>query len=219
MRLLTPLGLLGAFLLAALGAGCRGQTSREAPVGWIRNMHNQPRYNAQAGSRYFRDGRAMRTPVAHTVPVEAEPDTTIDTGVQADGTWLMTIPRPVVEQYGASMRERLGLEESTPPLEALARRGRSRFDIYCVPCHGGLGDGRGMVPRVSGEAAMRPPSFHDDRIRTMPDGQLYATIRNGLRNMPAYRAQIPVRDRWAIVAYVRALQLQQMDRRTARVDR
>ena len=72
-----------------------------------------------------------------------------------------------------------------------------------------------MVPERSGVAAIRPPTFHEDRIRPMPDGQLYATIRNGIRNMPAYRHNVPVHDRWAIVSYVRALQLSQMDGRTA----
>jgi mono/diheme cytochrome c family protein len=97
----------------------------------------------------------------------------------------------------------------------LLSRGQERFGIYCVPCHGGLGDGQGMVPRVSNVALIRPPTFHDDRLRHAPDGQIYATIRNGVRNMPSYRANIPVRDRWAIVAYVRALQVSQQDGRTA----
>jgi mono/diheme cytochrome c family protein len=75
-----------------------------------------------------------------------------------------------------------------------------------------------MVPVVSQIASIRPPTFHDERLRHIPDGQLYATIRNGIRNMPAYRAQIPIADRWAIVAYVRALQLSQSDQRTAALE-
>src|SRR5690606_10182604 len=100
-------------------------------------------------------------------------------------------------------------------MESLLARGEDRYGIYCVPCHGGLGDGNGLVPEVSGAAAIRPPTFHDDRMRQMPDGQLYATIANGIRNMPAYAAQIPVADRWAIVGYVRALQLTAPNEQTA----
>jgi mono/diheme cytochrome c family protein len=143
----------------------------------------------------------MRPPVPHAVAREMVVDSLLETGVEDDGTYAMTIPEPMVEQFG-------GMAE-------LVERGQDRYGIYCVPCHGGLGDGQGMVPQVSGVAAIQPPTFHDDRIRHMPDGQLFATIRNGIRNMPAYRHNVPVADRWAIVAYVRALQLHQMDGRTA----
>ena len=91
---------------------------------------------------------------------------------------------------------------------------RSRFGIYCAPCHGGAGDGRGQVwLRSQGGGVansyqyIQPTNLHDERLKHVPDGQLFATISNGIRNMPAYSAQIPVNDRWAIVAYVRALQV------------
>ena len=93
-------------------------------------------------------------------------------------------------------------------------RGRQRFNIYCAPCHGATGDGRGIVWRRSqgGGVAnsyqyIQPTNLHDERLKHVPDGQLFATIANGIRNMPAYSSQVPVRDRWAIVAYVRALQV------------
>jgi cytochrome c5 len=91
---------------------------------------------------------------------------------------------------------------------AMLERGQERFDIYCRPCHVGTGGGLGTVITRSNWLPP-PPSFHQDRIRQMPDGQLFATITHGVRNMPSYGAYIPVNDRWAIVDYVRALQLSQ----------
>lgn len=186
---------------AALLGGCWGQTSKEPPIHPIRNMTDVPRYDPHEGSPYFADGRAMRPEVPHTIAREMEVDEAVDTGVEGDGSYSTTIPQPVIDRMGG--------------MESLLARGEDRYEIYCVPCHGGLGDGNGMVPEVSGEGAIRPPTFHNDRIRSMPDGQLYATIRNGIRNMPAYRHNVPVDDRWAIVSYVRALQLSQLDARTA----
>ncbi|MGE0785920.1 MAG: cytochrome c [Sandaracinaceae bacterium] len=195
---------LAALSAVALLSACQGMTSEEPPIVPIRGMHEQPRYDAQERSPFFADHRSMRPPVPHTLPREATVDEAIDTGVALDGTYVMTVPQPVVTAGGG--------------LEALTRRGHDRFNIYCVPCHGGLGDGQGMVPNVSGVATIRPPTFHDERLQHAPDGQIYATIRNGIRNMPAYGQNIPVQDRWAIVAYVRALQLNQAATRTAAVD-
>lgn len=198
MTRLTP--ILRIALGVALGVGllgCQGQTSTEPPIVPIRNMHEQPRYDSQSAAIYFTDGRSMRPPVPHTVSREMEPDPVIDTGVEDNFSYANTIPDSVVEDFGG--------------MSALLERGQERYDIFCVPCHGGLGDGEGMVAHVSGEATLGPPTFHGERLREMPDGQLYATIRNGIRNMPAYRHNVPVRDRWAIVGYVRALQLSQMD--------
>jgi mono/diheme cytochrome c family protein len=186
-------------------AGCRGQTSEESPVAILRNMYQQPRYNPQARSTYFKDGRTMRPPVEGSVAREVETNPITGEGRTVDGTGFVdTIPPAVVQRVGDMNR--------------LVNRGQDRYGIYCVPCHGGLGDGAGMVPTVSLVPAIRPPTFHDDRLRHVPDGQIYATIRNGIRNMPSYRGQIPVADRWAIVAYVRALQLSQADQRTAALE-
>lgn len=192
---------LGGALVALAIAGCQGQTSQEPPIVPIRNMYNVPRYDPQERSTYFDDGRTMRPQVPGTIAREMVVDPAIASGVSDDGQYLPTIPESVITEAGG--------------MEALLARGQERYDIYCVPCHGGLGDGEGLVPRVSGAAAIKPPTFHDDRMRQMPDGQLYATIANGIRNMPAYAAQIPVADRWAIVGYVRALQLTAPNERTA----
>jgi mono/diheme cytochrome c family protein len=95
----------------------------------------------------------------------------------------------------------------------LLERGRQRYDVFCSPCHGLAGFGDGMVARRADElqeGTWTPPtSFHSDLIRQRPDGHLYNTITNGIRNMPGYGSQIPVEDRWAVVAYVRALQRSQ----------
>jgi len=103
-------------------------------------------------------------------------------------------------------------------MEKLLTRGQERFGIYCAPCHGLTGDGKGMVvckrDKVTDPCESRGfaplPSYEDERLRHMPDGQLFATISHGVRTMPAYGPQIPVSDRWAIVSYVRALELSQM---------
>ena len=188
--------LLRAFLLAVvslLAMACRGQTSAQAPIMLERNMYQQDRVNAQAKSRFFEDGRAMRKPVEHTFAREMNPSSEISDGEIADGSgYVLAIPDSVVSDLG-------GMAQAVD-------RGHQRYDIYCRPCHDGTGTGKGEVVK---RGMLPPPSFHDDRVRHMPDGQLYATIGRGVRNMPAYKYSIPVNDRWAIVSYVRALQLSQ----------
>jgi mono/diheme cytochrome c family protein len=186
---------------AAALAGCRGAPSEETPIVPIRNMYDQPRYDVQGPGPFFEDGRAMRPVPEGTIPREAHPDTAAATGwSDAEQSWALTVPRTVVQQNGG--------------MEAHIARGQDRYEIYCTPCHGYAGDGDGMVPtRVGG--AIKPPTFHDDRLRHAPDGQIFATITHGIRNMPMYRHSIPANDRWAIVSYVRALQLNQQPEATA----
>lgn len=194
----TAAAALALVALAAGLAGCRGQTSKESPIVGIRNMYDQPRYDVQEESPYFDDKRTMRPIPEGTVPRERDPDRTVTTGRTDDNMgYLMTVPKSVVEQHGG--------------MEKTLERGRERYGIYCTPCHDNTGSGQGMVKKravAGGAGAFAPPTFHQDRIRHMPDGQLYATIANGKNNMPPY-PQIQVNDRWAIVAYVRALQLSQ----------
>lgn len=190
--------------LATVSTGCVGMESEKPPIVGIRNMYNQPRYDVQERQPFFADQRSMRPGVEGAVPREAERLIHWDTGRDAKGeNWIMeTPPRLVARNGGAS---------------AFLARGQERYDIYCAPCHSLSGDGKGMVSRRAaalGASGLIAPSFHDDRLRHIPDGQLYATIRNGLRNMPAYAHNIPVDDRWAIVQYIRALQLSQMPENT-----
>ncbi len=199
-RFLTVAAILVAFAAPAL-AGCRGAPSEETPIVPIRNMYDQPRYNVQGTSNFFADGRSMRPLPEGTVPQEAWADNTAATGwSDAETSWALTVPRSVIQANGG--------------MEAHVARGQDRYDIYCTPCHGYAGDGDGMVPtRVGG--AIKPPTFHDDRLRHAPDGQIFATITHGRNNMPMYRHMIPANDRWAIVSYVRALQLSQQPEPTA----
>lgn len=206
--------LLTAAMAASLSA-CRGETSADPPVVLLRNMHQQQRYNSQSTSRFFSDRRTMRTPPLGTVSRfpgganarysdfsvsrdENFDDDAVVHGLDEHGDYVATVP--------------VSVTGSADNARDLVRRGQQRYGIYCAPCHGEAGDGRGIV-WLRGQGGRytypQPPTFHDDRIRHMADGQLFTTISNGVRNMPAYAAQISPRDRWAIVSYVRALQISQ----------
>ena len=195
--------LVATALLLATIAGCTGMDSTKPPIVGIRNMYNQPRYDTQERKPFFADQRSMRPEVEGTISREMVTSLHLETGVSAatEG-YVSVIPPEVAMKFGSK--------------EALLARGQERYNIFCAPCHSASGDGKGMVSRratVLGATGLVAPSFHDDRLRHIPDGQLYATIRNGLRNMPAYGYNVPVDDRWAIVGYVRALQLSQLAER------
>lgn len=211
--------LISLALVGAAG-GCRGMTSDQPPVWVMREMFRQERYNPQSESSFFNDHRTMRTPPEGTVARETYlGDPEVATGRTADNSaYVARVPSEVSEWFAQHL-ETWRPEGSPAPdgATAMLERGRDRYNIYCVPCHGGSGDGQGVVFRraaVTGYNFPEPPTFHQDRLRHAPDGQLFATITNGIRNMPSYAAQIPsVYDRWAIVAYVRALQLSQINTR------
>lgn len=178
---------------AVLLTGCRGETTHETPFVGIRNMYNQPKSKIQGESAFFEDHRDMRPPVEGAVSREAEIDDRIGKGLLEDNSgYVLTVPNEVIEKAGG--------------MDPLVHRGQDRFGIYCTPCHDKTGSGNGMVVK---RGMLKPPSLHEERIRHLPDGQIFATISNGIRNMPAYAPQIPVSDRWAIVSYVRALELSQ----------
>jgi mono/diheme cytochrome c family protein len=108
--------------------------------------------------------------------------------------------------WRGELAERAVLEKRPPMTMALLQRGRERFEIFCAPCHGRAGDGRGIIVE---RGFPKPPSYHIDRLRAAPDRHLLEVIQNGYGVMYAYGARVPPADRWAIVAYVRALQLGQ----------
>ncbi len=197
MNARTTTRLLLAVCIGFSAAACRGQTSRETPIGGIRNMHNQERYDIQAESTFFADKRTMRTPPEGAVSQQRESDVETLTGRLRDNSgYVLSVPHAVVSRGGG--------------MEALLNRGQQRYGIYCAPCHDNTGNGKGPVwarAVAGGAAAFVPPTFHDNRLRHIPDGQLYATIENGKGNMPPYGHSIQVDDRWAITAYVRALQV------------
>jgi mono/diheme cytochrome c family protein len=168
---------------------CRGQKSEKPPVHPNLNMDFQNRFNAQEENEFFADNRAMRPPVEGTVARGLlKEDVAYYEGLNPDSSFVEDIPMEVSESF--------------------IYRGQDRYDIYCSVCHGGTGDGRGII--MTGDYGYVPaPSFHSDRLREVPDGEIYSAIANGIRNMPSYATQIPVEDRWAIVSYVRALQRSQ----------
>ena len=155
-------------------------------MGCRRDMQDQPKYRPFRGSTFFGDERSARPLVAGTVARGQLDEEELLAAAKTGAAFSDAVPVPVDE--------------------ALLRRGQQRYTIYCSPCHGLLGRGDGMVVR----RGYRPPSsFHVERLRDQPAGYFFDVISHGFGAMPDYAAQIAVRDRWAIVGYVRALQLSQ----------
>jgi mono/diheme cytochrome c family protein len=153
------------------------------------DMHDQPKYKPLSVSTFFADGRSARPIPAGTVSRDALDDTDpYHTGNAANGAFLDSIPMPVTE--------------------ALLHRGEERYDIFCSPCHDRLGTGHGMVAQRGFKI---PSDLNSDRVRQAPPGYIFQVISNGYQAMPDYDDQIPVDDRWAIVAYLRALELSRND--------
>ena len=157
-----------------------------ALAGCQQDMAQQPRVKPLAASDFFGDGRGARQPVPGTVARgQLREDDHLYTG-KVNGQLVDTFPFAVTR--------------------AVMARGQQRYNIYCTPCHGPLGDGEGMIVRRGLKA---PPSFHIERLQKMPAGHFFDVMTNGLGAMQDYSAQISAEDRWAIVAYIRALQLSQ----------
>ncbi len=149
------------------------------------DMHDQPKYIPLRPTDFYADGRSERQLIDGTVARgHLNDDTAYYAGKTADGKAVEQFPFPVTKD--------------------VILRGQSRYNVYCAPCHDRLGEGNGMVVR---RGYRHPPSYHIDRLRQAADGYIFDVITNGFGAMPDYAAQIPVRDRWTIVAYVRALQL------------
>ena len=154
--------------------------------GCRQDMHDQPNYSALEASSFFSDGRASRAPVAGTVARgQLREDDHLYKG-KVNGAPAKSFPFPITM--------------------AVMERGRDRYDIFCAPCHDRLGTGAGIVVR---RGLSQPPSFHTDRLRTVEPGYLFDVVGVGFGRMNGYAAQIKPEDRWAIVAYMRALQLSQ----------
>jgi mono/diheme cytochrome c family protein len=151
------------------------------------DMHDQPKYIPLRPSSFFADGRSARPLVPGTVARgHLDDDTLLYTGKGADGKPSNDFPFPVTKD--------------------VIERGQNRFNVYCTPCHGRLGNGDGMIVR---RGFRKPPSYHIDRLRQVPNGYIFDVITNGFGAMQDYSAQVQPQDRWAIVAYIRALQLSQ----------
>ena len=151
------------------------------------DMHVQPRYNPLAKSDFFADQRSARPVVEGTVA----------RGELRDDTYFYT------GKLGNNPGDYMPFAVTKDDLE----RGRVRFNIYCSPCHSRLGDGNGYIPTRG--FSRKPPSFHIERLEKAPVGYIFNVMTEGFGIMPDYASQIPPRDRWCIVAYIRALQLSQ----------
>lgn len=201
-----------ALVCCALGllSACRGMPSKEPPVHLNQNMDLQDKYKPQRASTLFEDGRAMRPQVEGTVGrdlLETAYGVEID-GLKGDDRYLRENDAywRGLDQNGQTV------DEIPEPLKvdmALLERGQQRYDIYCTPCHGVAGYGNGPVKQRGG---LPVPSYHDKYKRALTAGHIFGIISNGSKSglMMGYKHQIPVKDRWAIVAYVRALQQSQM---------
>ena len=156
-------------------------------VGCRQDMHDQPRYKPQARNDFFPDMRAARLPV----------DGTVARGQLHDDTYF----------YTGKIGNNPGEAFPFPVTQQVLERGQQRYNIFCAPCHSRVGDGNGMIP--SRGFSRMPPSYHIERLQKAPAGYFFDVITNGLGIMQGYSAQIPAQDRWAIIAYIRALQLSQ----------
>jgi len=175
--------------------GLRGLRSSRPPIEVFPDMDRQAKYKPQAGSRFFADGRADRPLPAGTVPFGREAGRADPTflraddfryeGKLADGSFGRGFPAQIEVS-----REFIG-------------RGQGRYQIYCAPCHGALGDGNGITKSYG---MLTTPTYHDDRLRGMAEGEIFNTITHGKNTMLAYADKLAPDDRWAVVAYVRALQ-------------
>jgi mono/diheme cytochrome c family protein len=156
-----------------------------ALAGCRQDMQDQPKFIPLRPSGFFDDGRSERPLIDGTVARgHLDDDTAYYDAKGPDGKLLDTFPFPVTKE--------------------VMERGQQRFNVYCTPCHDRTGNGNGMVVQ---RGFMHPPSYHTDQVRALTNGYIFDIITHGFGAMPDYAAQIPTHDRWAIVAYVRALQL------------
>lgn len=155
-------------------------------AGCRQDMHDAPRYEAFEASTFFPDGRASRSaPVGTVARGWLRADDAVYTG-KVDGEFVEAFPFAI------------GHDD--------LERGRDRYNVYCTPCHGRLGDGNGMVVQ---RGLRQAASYHQERLRQERVGYYFDVITNGFGAMQGYAEQVPVRDRWLIIAYIRALQLAQ----------
>jgi len=180
---------LATFFVVVLTVGIlgfRGSISSRPPLEVFPDMDRQPKLRPQDASTFFADGRADRPlPVGVVARGSMRADAAVYQGRAAGGDWVRGIPSAVTVDA------------------RFLQRGRERYSISCAPCHGALGDGNGIT-KAYGMGAT--PTYHDDRLRAMAEGEIYNTITNGKGTMMGYADKVVPEDRWAIVAYVRALQ-------------
>lgn len=189
LKYFLTLWILGVVTVVGI-AGLRGSTSRKPPIELFPDMDRQAKLRPQTTTAFagFANGQSSRTHVPGTVSRgSAYEDNELNTGKSADGKLAEVNPLKVDAQF--------------------LQRGQMQYSIYCQPCHGALGDGKGITSKFGmGNTA----NLHQERLVKAPDGEIFQTITQGKSTMMGYGAQVPVNDRWAIVAYVRALQLSRL---------
>ncbi|MDB6146509.1 MAG: cccA [Spartobacteria bacterium] len=205
--------LISALLTIALVAvlGFRGQKSVDPPFELFPDMVRQPKVRAQTPLDFFSDARGSRLPVDGTVPIGYE-----NPKAETIATAGMAPPEPprarVAFSAGADyydtgkMGDHWGTGMPVDVTPELMRRGRERFNITCAMCHGATAAGNGITKQYGLATVV---TLQDDRIRNMSDGEIFNTITNGKNTMMAYGPNVTVADRWAIIAYLRALQRSQ----------
>jgi mono/diheme cytochrome c family protein len=199
MRYIISIALIGMALGAAVVgiAGFRGGPSRKPPIEIFPDMNRQLKLRPMVPDSFFPNGVSSQLPPPGTIarsepmrtvagPVYSFEDAPVNTGrITGTTNFIATNPLPVTGE--------------------LLQRGRERFDIYCAPCHGKLGDGNGITKKLGLMPAVA--NLHDQRIVVMTDGEIFTTITQGKSTMAAYGPLMPAQDRWAAIAYLRALQL------------
>ena len=183
--------IFGLCVLAVMGiAGKRGSLSRRPPIELFPDMNRQPKLRPQTPDAFFEDGKSSRQLIAGTIARgDRFEDLPANTGHLSGSTnFIETLPVPVTEK--------------------LLARGQQRFNINCSPCHGAQGDGNGITRKIGAMAVVA--NLHDKRIVEMTDGEIFNTITYGKNLMGPYGPNVVPEDRWAIIAYVRALQLSQL---------
>ena len=197
-----PIGLIGPILLGVLvllSTGCR------------RDMQDQPKMKPYRGTSFFGDGTSMRQPIDGTIPRgQLKTDTEYYTGKKAKAPGATATPATPAPSPGTQANTFPDDVDTFPfsVTKEVVDRGHERYDIFCSACHGLTGNGDGMIVR---RGFRRAASFNDDRLRKAPVGHFFDAITNGWGAMPSYASQIPVQDRWAIITYIRALQLSQQN--------
>jgi mono/diheme cytochrome c family protein len=182
---ISILSLAALVLVTVALLGFRGDTSTRPPIRLFPDMVDQPKYKPQEASLYFGDGRAQRLPVAGTV---------------AWGRDAM-IPDPT---FAVSDQARFAMTANPLDLDReLLTEGQRLYGVYCAVCHGGAGEGNGITTAYG---MTNPPSYHGDRLRQVPDGEIYKVITQGKGQMGPYAGKLEPDRRWAVVAYLRALQ-------------
>jgi mono/diheme cytochrome c family protein len=199
IRILLSIALIGAAIGAATFGilGFQGSQMRKPPFELFPDMDRQAKLRPQEPNHFYANGVSSQLPPAGTI-ARSQPIQTVNGDVYA----FEDSPVNTGKISGTT-----NFVETNPLLvnEALLQRGRDRFDIYCAPCHGRTGDGNGITKKLGVMAAVA--NLHDKRIVELADGEIFDTITHGKNTMGAVGPLLPTSDRWAVVAYLRALQL------------